>query len=142
MNKKHPNGYWINQLSEENISELLYRLTSFKKDKKFKRVINQTKTDDCITINYCSTRTDRYFTHTENTLTIRDYEIDRKHSCLIFYDYMIELFGEVYAKDALKFVNEFISNNPEGLWSTRFKNLKTKIPEMVEKHTATTDNNV
>lgn len=134
MAKKHPNGYWVQQLTDKHIHELLLILSSTNPLKKFNRVLNQTRTNDSIKINYCSVRTDRYFTHYENNLLITDYEVDRKHSHLRFYDYMIGLFGESYAKDLLTFADEYISENPEGYYTTQLKKLKTTIPSMIKKN--------
>ena len=59
MNKKHPNGYWVKQLTDENIEELLRKLLTTS-TKKFKRIINLDRTNDAIAIKCCSTRTQSY----------------------------------------------------------------------------------
>ena len=41
MKIKHPEGYWVQQLTDENISDLLDILVSKKKNKKFKKVLEQ-----------------------------------------------------------------------------------------------------
>lgn len=132
MNKKHPNGYWVQQLTDEKIEELLRKLLTTS-TKKFKRIINQERTDDAIAIKCCSTKTKSYFTYAESNLVITDYKVVGNNSNTKFYEYMIETFGKAYAKDLIVYIDRYIAQNPDDALSTRLASIKTKIPAMVEK---------
>ena len=123
MNKKHPNGYWVQQLTDENIRDLLDIIVSTKKTKKFKKVLKQTITEDTITIKYHSIKTNCYLSYAEDILEIKDYKISGRHPYTMYYEFMIDLFGEEYAEDFLQYAEEYIANNPEDIWSQRLEKI-------------------
>jgi len=142
MNKRHPNGYWVQKLSDENARDLLDLIVSSKKNKKFKKVLKQTRTDDEITIQYCSTKTHCYLSYAEDTLKINDYKISGQHPYTIYYEFMINLFGEEYANDFLAYADEFIAENPDHYWTTRLQKIKVAIPAIVDSYNHSANNEI
>ena len=140
MNNKRPNGYWVQQLTDANIADLLEIVVSKKKTKKFKKVIKQTRTDDTISILYESKKINCYLTYAEDRLIINDYKIQGGHSYMDFYEFMIETFGEAYADDFMVYANDFIAQNPEDKWSNRLKNVIAAMPAIVDSHKHNTHN--
>ena len=135
MNEKHPNGYWVQKLTDEDIRDLLDILVSKKKNKKFKKVLKQERTDTTITIQYESIKYHSYLTYAEDILVITDYKINGGHSYMDFYEFMIEKFGEEYANDFIEFADGYIVNNPEDRWSARFEKIKKAMPAIIDSHT-------
>ena len=135
MNIKHPDGYWVQQLTDEDTRDLLDILVSKKKQKKFKKTTKYLRTETDITITYESIKQHCYLTYAEDTLVITDYKISGGHSYMDFYEFMIEKFGEDYATDFIAYANEFIANNPENNWSKRLVNVKKAIPAILDSHT-------
>lgn len=142
MNKKHPNGYWVQKLTDENVRDLLDLIVATKKTKKFKKVLKQTRTEEDVTIKYCSTKTNCYLSYAEDTLTINDYKISGQHPYSLYYEFMINLFGEEYANDFLAYADEYIAENPEDKWSDRLKKLKDAIPALVDSYNHNTTNEI
>ena len=140
MNIKHPNGYWVQQLTDEDVNELLSTIVARKKTKKFKKVNSQKRTSDTITIVYSSTYLHRYLTYAEDTLVINDYKISGQHPYTFYYEFMISLFGEEYANDFLAYAENYITENPEDNWAKRLIKIKDAIPAIVDS-VAHSDNN-
>ena len=134
MQTKHPNGYWVQQLTDEQIRDLLDILVSKKKVRKFKKVINQTRTNNSISILYEATKLNTWLTYAEGRVEIEDYKISGGHSYIDFYEFMIENFGEEYANDLIAHADKFIEENPEYKWSVRYKNIKKAVPAMLDSH--------
>lgn len=134
MELKHTEGYWIQQLTDENLRDLLDILVSKKKNKKFKKVLEQRRTENEISIKYYSTRTNSYLTYAEDTLTINDYKISGGHSYIDFFEFMIELFGDDYANDLIEYAEKYIAEENINAWSRRYEKLIPAIPAMVDSH--------
>ena len=142
MNKKHPNGYWVQKLTDENARDLLDMIVATKKTKKFKKVWKQERTDDKITIIYQSVKLHSYLSYAEDTLEITDYKISGQHPYTMYYEFMIDLFGEEYAEDFLQYADEYIANNPEDKWSQRLVKIKNAIPAIVDSYKHSTNNEI
>ena len=142
METKHQAGYWVHQLSDNQIAELLEILVSKKKARKFVRVLQKTKAPDSITLLYEGKRLDTYYTYTEALVTLSDYKISGGHSYIDFYEYMIEHFGEEYADDFINYADNFIAENPEDKWSLRLAKVQKAIPAMLDSHSHTMHNDI
>ncbi|MBR4999288.1 MAG: hypothetical protein IKY10_05345 [Clostridia bacterium] len=134
MSKIHPNGYWVQKLTDDNVRDLLDLVVSTKKTKKFKKVLKQTKTEDTISILYCSTKINCYLSYAEDNLTINDYKISGQHPYTLYYEFMINLFGEEYANDFLAYANAYIEEQPDDKWAIRLKKIKDAIPAIVDSY--------
>ena len=134
MKLKQQEGYWTQQLTDENLRDLLDILVSKKKNKKFKKVLEQKRTEEEISIKYYSMKTNSYLTYSEDTLIINDYKISGGHSYIDFFEFMIELFGEDYANDLIAYAEQYISEEHNDNWSRRFEKLINAIPAMVDSH--------
>lgn len=133
METKHADGYWVQQLSDNQAKELLKILTAKKESKKFKRIITFNRTENLITIFYESKRVKRYLSYAEDTLKIQDYKISGGHSYITFFEYMIQLFGEEYAEDLLAYADKYIAENDD-TWSKRLVTIKNAIPAIVDSY--------
>ena len=134
MDLKHPEGYWVQQLTDDNIRDLLDIIVSSKKFKKFKKVISQERTENMVSILYASIKTNCYLNYCEDKLIINDYKISGQHPYLLYYEFMINLFGEEYANDFLAYAENYIAENPEDKWSTRLEKIKVAIPAIVDSY--------
>ena len=113
MNKRHPNGYWVQKLTDENTKDLLDLIVSTQKTKKFKEIFQQTKTDNSIIIKYVSINLHSYWKYSEGTLVITDYAISGQHPYTLYSKFMAKLFGEEYVNDFLDYANEYLANAEE-----------------------------
>lgn len=142
MELKHPEGYWVQQLTDENTRDLLDILVSKKKNKKFKRVLEQRRNNKEISIKYYSIKTNCYLSYAEDILTINDYKISGGHSYIDFFEFMIELFGEEYANDLIAFAENYIAQDHNDNWSRRFEKLISAVPAMLDSHNHNTHNDI
>ena len=142
MEVKHPEGYWIQQLKDENISDLLDILVSKKKVRKFKKVLKQERTEKEITILYEARKLNTYLTYAEGSVSMTDYKITGGHSYIDFYEFMIENFGDEYVNDLLAHADKFILENPEDKWAVRFKNIKKAVPAILDSHNHNIHNDI
>jgi hypothetical protein len=142
MQTTHPKGYWVQQLTDDQIRDLLEILVSKKKVRKFNKVINQTRTDDSISIFYTATKLNSWLTYAEGKVLIEDYKISGGHSYIDFYEFMIENFGEEYANDLLAHADKFMEENPEDKWAARYKNIKKAVPAMLDSHNHNMHNDI
>lgn len=142
MNKKHPEGYWVQKLSDEQVWNLLYTLVSKKANRRFSKVLNYDRKDNIITINYCSHKTNCYLTYAEDSLIITDYKIGGRHPYMPYYEFMIDLFGDEYADDFLVYADEYIEKNPNEVWSSRLKKIKDAIPALLESYHHNLNNDI
>ena len=142
MELNHANGYWVSQLTDENVKDLLAILTSKKKNKKFRNIIKQERTTEEISILYYSTVTNRYLTYKEDTLRINDFKISGGHSYIDFFEFMIELFGEEYANDFLLYIEQYIAEGHTDNWTKRFIKLKDAVPAIIDSFKHNTNNDI
>lgn len=143
MNKKHPNGYWVQQLTDDNTRDLLDSIVATKKTKKFKKVLKQTKTDDSITIQYSSIKKNCYLNYAEDTLVITDYKISGQHPYTLYYEFMIGLFGEEYANDFMVYADAYLANCTEDdVWAKRLVKIKDAIPAIVDSYNHSANNEI
>lgn len=142
MELKHPEGFWVQQLTDENTRDLLDILVSKKKNKKFKKVLEQRRNNKEISIKYYSIKTNCYLGYAEDILTINDYKISGGHSYIDFFEFMIELFGEEYANDLIAFAETYIAEELNDKWSKRFEKLKSAVPAMLDSHNHNIHNDI
>lgn len=143
MTIKHPNGYWVQKLTDENTRDLLDLIVSTKKTKKFKKIFNYSRTDDAITIKYESIKLHNYLTYSDDTLIITDYKISGQHPYTLYYEFMIGLFGEDYANDFLAYAEEYIANCQEDdSWGKRLNKIKVAIPAIVDSYNHSANNEI
>lgn len=125
MNKKHPEGYWANQLSDEQIQKLTIKLSS--KNEKFKKIDYIQRKDSQIVVKFYFEKTNTYLRCREATITINDFSLTGKiHSNFKFYQFMIDTFGNEYAEDLIEHLEETVQNMNQDLHSVKtlikFKN--------------------
>ena len=70
MNAQHPTGYWVQQLTDEDIERILQILVSKKKSKIFKKIIFIQRNSTEVIVTYESKRTNCYLTYAENHLQL------------------------------------------------------------------------
>lgn len=136
MNKQHNEGFWVNQLTEEDVKQLMETLMEKKKNTKFKYVHKQEKKDNKLLVTYVAKRTDVYSSNPECHATLEDFKISGGLSYLDYFQFMIETFGEEYADDLLQHIDNYIEAGNEDVWATtRLPKIKAAVPAMLDSHT-------
>lgn len=132
MKQKHPEGFWSNQLTDEQVKELTKQLVSKKPKIDFSSVAKITRTDDAILVEYDALRNDCFFRYTCGNCKITDFKLSGGLNYMVFYEFMVELFGEEYVNDFYAYADEYIKNNPAEKWTVRLKNFKTAMPAILD----------
>ena len=135
MEINHPNGYWVQQLTDENIDELFEILISKKKNLKFKKVHTVTRNEESLTVCYVAKKINGYFGNPEHNSEVYDFKITGGLAYLDFYEYMIEKFGNEYSDELVAFIDNLIETNPNDVLAKRLKNVKKAIPAIIESYT-------
>ncbi len=142
MNTKYTEGYWVNQLSDEEIKELFEILISKKKNLKFNGVHKITRGKESLSVLFVAKKTNVYSSNPEHTSLVSDFKITGGLAYLDFYEFMIEKFGEEYSDELLNYIDSVIDANPEDTWSKRLKNVKKAIPAIIDSHTHSQHNDL
>jgi len=118
MKKKHPEGYWANQLSDEQIQHLAIKLSS--KNEKFKKIDYIQRKDSQVVVKFYYEKTNTYLRCKDATITINDFSLTGKiHSDFKFYQFMIDSLGNEYADDLINYLEKTIQNMNEDLRSVK-----------------------
>ena len=124
MENKHAEGYWASQLTDEQITRLLIKLTSKSKIKEFKKIVNIKRYENRIEVKYVIHYLHRYIAFDEGTVIIEDFKIKGSSSHSPFYAFMVNLFGKDYTDDFIAYADDFIANNEEDKWSQKLVKYK------------------
>ena len=137
MNTKHPEGYWVNQLSDENILTIAKKLLS--ENEKFIKIDQVKKLKDKITTKLHYEKTNTYLRIRDAEITINDFEVRGKiHTSSKFYTYMIDLFGNDYAIDLIEHLEELISSLEKDTSHKKgLINFKNKIEDNLNQNNTT-----
>lgn len=114
MNRKHPEGYWVKQLTDDQIKELAIKLLS--KNEKFSRIDKPKRKETEIEVKYHYEKTNAYWRSHDSTLTISDFDVTGKvHSNAKFYEFMISALDEEYAEELINYLEDKIENMNQDL---------------------------
>ncbi len=129
MENTHVNGYWVSKLTDENILEIVKRLTADKPTKKFVQILKIKRTEDSVEVLYESKKLKSYLTYAETTVCLNDYKVSGVNKLSVYAEAMIEILGEDYAKDFLTYAEQYIAENPDDPTS---KKLTKAIQEITQ----------
>jgi len=132
MNKKHPAGFWANQLTDDQVKELTKILISKKPKISFSKVANITRENNEINIIYEALRNNCFFRYMEGNCKITDFKLSGGLNYVAFYEYMIEKFGEAYVDDFYIYAEDYMKNNPDEMWSKRLQKLTKAMPAILD----------
>lgn len=134
MSTKHPAGYWINQLSDEQIEKLAIRILS--KNEKFNKIGTIKREESHIIVNYHYEKINAYLRCRESTITISDFSLSGKvHSDCRFYEFMIETLGNEYAEELLEYLEKAIADMNQDISVVKgLINFKNNIEEDLQHH--------
>ncbi|MBQ8615198.1 MAG: hypothetical protein IJ415_01355 [Clostridia bacterium] len=135
MENNYEDGYWVRQLTDEQAKEILMLLSELNTKKTFKKIINIERFKNVISILYLANRPKRYIHFSDDTLEIEDFKLfgfSSHASHVIYYQYMIDLFGVEYAEDLLNYADEYIENYPEKTWSKKLIKLKDAVQNYIQ----------
>ena len=135
MENKHAEGYWASQLTDEQITRLLIKLTSKSKIKEFKKILNIKRLEKRIEVKYVIHYLHRYIAFDEGTVIIEDFKVKGSASHSPFYAFMINLFGKDYADEFIAYADDFIVNNEEDKWSQKLVKYKQVALETLNNQT-------
>ena len=114
MDKKHPEGYWVGQLTDEQIKELAITLLS--KHEKFNKIDKPKREGTHIVVKYHYEKTNAYWRSHDSTLKISDFDLVGKvHSDAKFYETMINFLGNEYAEDLVEYLENKIQTMNQDL---------------------------
>ncbi len=118
MEQKHPVGYWVNQLTDEQIEELTKLILT--DNEKFSKMEDPKRKETCIKVKYHYNKTNAYLHCRESELTITDFELTGKiHSDSKFYNFMIDCLGSEYAEELANYLEEKIQTLNQDLTKVR-----------------------
>ena len=126
---------WIKRISDEMVEELIRKYLSANKTRFFKKMLKISRTENVITATY-SMKVKAYMSYAEKTIHISDYKIAGIASETVLPEFMVENFGEEYARDFVEYAKDYIKNNPETHYAKRLMKVIEKIPSMIEKYEA------
>lgn len=124
--KPHTPGYWVNQLTAEEIETIIQNLTETNKTTKLNKVKKIIKSDEFITVVYEVEKLNAYVRFSDRTTQLYDYFAKGKSS-EVYATSMANIFGEVYVEDYNAYVDEMALNNPTDQKTKTFINTKNSI---------------
>lgn len=134
MDKKHPEGFWVNQLTDQQLDELLQLINKNNKNVIYKSILKKENKKNGFKITYHLKRLHCYISYTETSVELHDFSISKNSALKQYVDYMTDLFGEDYIADLNSYVENLIINKPED------KSIPSllKIKESIMKNELTT----
>ena len=109
--KPHTPGYWVNQLTTEEIETIIKNLTETIKTTKLNKVKKIIKSEEFVTVVYEVEKLNSYVRFSDRTTQLYDY-VAKGKSAEIYATNMANIFGEVYVEDFNAYVNDLALNNP------------------------------
>lgn len=132
MSEKRTEGYWIHQLTDEDLNVVLKNVTEHNKNAKFVKIIKTAKTDKGFKINYQIKRLNCYLSNFEPNIELFDYKSSNTRATSHLVKYMMEKFGIEYIENFIQFANENINNSPSNIWTKNFIHLKEYAEAQME----------
>ena len=124
--KPHTPGYWVNQLTTEEIEAIIKSLTETNKNVKLNKVKKIIKSEEFITVVYEVEKLNAYIRFSDRTTQLHDYFAKGK-SLEAYVTSMANIFNEVYVEDFNAYVEEFVLNKPSNSKTKTFINAQTSI---------------
>ncbi|MBR6779379.1 MAG: hypothetical protein IKM43_04500 [Clostridia bacterium] len=137
MEQKHKPGYWINQLSDEQIEELAKTLLSTKNNFKLKSV-KVARAKDHVDVLYTGRKTNTYLNLVEQTITLEDYRVRGQYNYVNYYEYMISILGAKYVDELIAFMQDYPKSHPEenNRWTKLLPKMEQAIPAILASQEA------
>ena len=132
MNTKYQAGYWANQLSKEDLDDLLKFLYSKKKQFKYDRIFKIDDKKDHRDVYYIAKK-QQFSSDPENKAVVSDFKITTGLGYMSFFEYMLERFdGTDYADELLKHIEQETTAKPDETWSKRLIKVKEELPNILK----------
>lgn len=124
--KPHTPGYWVNQLTTEEIEAIIKNLTETNKTTKLNKVTKIIKSEEYVTVVYEVEKLNAYIRFSDRTTQLHDYFAKGK-SLETYVTSMANIFNEVYVEDFNAYVNNLTSTNPTDTKTKTLINVQTAI---------------
>ena len=124
MDKKHPEGYWIHQLTDEDLEIVLKNITENNKNALFIKMLEKTKTEKGFTIKYQGKRLHCYLSNLDPTIEFYDFKSNNSRASTHLVKHMIDRFGVEYIDEFIEQVDEYAKTCPENAWTKHYTKLK------------------
>lgn len=124
--KPHTPGYWVNQLTTEEIEAIIKNLTETNKTTKLNKVKKIIKSEEFITVVYEVEKLNAYIRFSDRTTQLHDYFAKGK-SLETYVTSMAKIFNEVYVEDFNAYVDNLALSNPTDPKTKTFINAQTAI---------------